>query len=138
MAARRFPSCTHCGAHNEGPDASMTYYANGGEVPCYDIKCSGCGRHYQVGLFPLPPLASPSALDEDLRERRRNDKRRKFGYTTHGTKPRPQRLESDRLIATITIQHGHVKLPLHNKLVRNGQRFNGRPRTHSDRTIEVA
>lgn len=140
MANRRFPSCTHCGGHNEGSDRSLTYYANDGEIPCYDIKCSACGKHYQVGMFPLPIQASPSALDEDLRERRRNDKRRRFGYTQHGTRPRPQRITSDRLVATIRITRGRVRLPLHLKLLRTGKRTApGRGKTtEPGTTLEVA
>lgn len=132
MAARRLPACPHCGAYNEGKDRTLSYWANDGTIPCLDIKCSECGQHYQVGMFPLPIGASPSALDEDLRERRRNDKRRKFGYIAHGTQPRPQRLESDRLQAVITIKQGHVRKALRTKLRTLY------PRSKEDRTRHIA
>lgn len=103
-------------------------------MPCWDIKCSGCGKHYQIGMVPLPLTASPSALDEDLRERRRNDKRRRFGYTEHGTKPRPQRITSDTVKFTITIKPGRVTQALHHKIMRHTDRR----KRNSPNTLEVA
>lgn len=116
---KRFPPCPHC--EYQGGDTRQTtvFSANDGEVPGWDVKCGWCGKHYLVAMFALPVGASMSALDEDLRERRRNDARRRFGYqvgemwSSRGAK----RFDSDRLSVKIRILPGPVAEGLAKRIV---------------------
>lgn len=118
MAHRKgFPPCVYCGAQDG--KQTMTWAANDGEIPCWDVKCGWCGKTYRVGMFPLPEHASSSGLDESIRMQRRDQKRRRFGYvhppewmSSRGAK----RIESDRLEATIRIQAGRVVPALRKRL----------------------
>ena len=116
---RRFPACVHCEAIHPATAPTMTGYANDGELPVYDLKCGHCGEHYLAALLPLPKGTSMSALDEILRLRRRNAKRRRFGYVPGGEKDNnrgPKRIESDRILATISIRPGRVVSALRKRI----------------------
>lgn len=131
---KRYPPCIHCGAQQAKP--SVSYYANDGEIPCWDLKCGWCGKHYQAAMLPLPASASMSALDEGIRLMRRDQARRRFGYVPGGEKDNnrgPKRISSDRIHAEITIHPGYVQPNLRTRLERTRAHF--RP---EDRRIKVA
>lgn len=115
---RRLPPCTHCGAQHDDTKPTLTWLANDGEIPGWDLRCGWCKKTFRAAMLPLPPETSPSALDESLRVRRRNEKRSRFGwqpgdpYTSRGAK----RLDSDRILATIKIQNGRVVAGLRKRL----------------------
>lgn len=112
---KRFPACTHCGGQSEDSRASTTFSANDGELPGWDIKCGWCGKHFLAVMIPLPAHASMSALDDGLRERRRNDARRRRGY--HATSGRgAPRYESDTIMARVRILPGRVSSILLSRL----------------------
>lgn len=102
----------------------MIGYANDGEIPLYYLKCTICEKHYMAALVPLPTHASLSALDEELRKRLREKKRKKFGYdgqtkfVTRGAK----RHESDRLLIDVKIIPGKISTGLSKKLGVNPRR----------------
>lgn len=131
---KRFPPCIHCGA--QMAKATLSFAANDGEIPAWDLRCEWCGKHYMAAMFPLPANASASALDESLRARRRNDKRRKFGYVpdpykhpTRGAK----RISSDRIIAEIRIHPGHVMPTLRARINKLHAHLKSK-----DRKVEIA
>lgn len=115
---KRFPPCTHCGATSDKTRSTTTFAANDGELPGWDLKCGWCGEHYLAVMIPLPAYASMSALDDGLRERRRNDKRRKYGYelppamSSRGAK----RIESATIQAVVRILPGRVVAGLRKRL----------------------
>ncbi len=107
----------------------MTFYANDGEIPCYYLKCEHCGHLWMAGIFPLPPAAGPSSLDEQLRKAIRDRKRRQFGYVPGGvndTNRGPKRITSDRLIFTINVRRGRISDALRKRLVNRVQTITNR------------
>lgn len=127
MANKRvYPPCPHCGAQRDShgePTAKpqMTAWANDGEIPLYYLKCLHCEGHFIGFIGVLPVHASLSALDEALRKRLRERKRKKYGYddaspfVSRGAK----RFESDRINAVIRIIPGRITAGLQKKLGTN-------------------
>lgn len=123
---RIYPPCIHCGAQRDSagrPTAKkeMNGWANDGEIPVYYLKCLNCGEHWLAFVGSLPAHASLSALDEMLRKRLRESKRKKYGYASTGSEHRTRRdkrFESDRIEAVIRILPGRIGAALGKKLGR--------------------
>lgn len=96
----------------------MNGWANDGEIPVYYIKCLHCGKHFLAFVAALPTHASLSALDEKLRKRLREKKRKDFGYddNTPFVSRGAKRHDSDRIRATVQIIPGSISKGLHKKL----------------------
>ena len=143
MANKRiYPPCPHCGAQRDSagqPTAypQMTAWANDGEIPLYYLKCLHCEEHFIAFIGVLPAHASLSALDEALRKRIREKKRKKYGYdedtpfVTRGAK----RYDSDRIEATIRIKPGRITAGLAKKLHTSGPT---RAKQYRELTEEIA
>ncbi len=143
MANKRvYPPCPHCGSQRDSqnmPTAvpQMNAWANDGEIPLDYLKCLHCGEHFIAFIGVLPAHASLSALDEVLRKRLRERKRKKYGYdpetpfVTRGAK----RHESDRIEATVRIKPGRISPGLAKKLHTSGQ---ARAALYRNNTEEIA
>lgn len=139
---RVFPPCIHCGAQRDSNGKAtakpeMTAWANDGEIPLYYCKCLHCGEHFIAFIGALPAHASLSALDEQLRKRLRESKRRKNGYLPDSPYPTrgAKRVDSDRIEAVIRIKPGKITPGLAKKLHTNGA---ARAALYRNNTEEIA
>jgi hypothetical protein len=135
---RTFPPCPSCGAQRTANNRGvakplMTFWANDGEIPCYYLKCGHCGHIWMAGIFPLPPAAGPSQLDEMLRMGLRNRARAKFGYVPTGentTSRGPKRISSDRLLFTISVFQGVISDALRKRLAVKASGITNSPKAY--------
>lgn len=139
---RVFPPCPHCGAQRDRTGKAtakpeMTAWANDSEIPLYYCKCKHCDEHFIAFIGVLPTHASLSALDEQLRKRLRETKRKKNGYLPNTPYPSrgAKRIESDRIEAVIRIKPGKITAGLAKKLHTSGA---ARAAQYRNNTEEIA